>query len=147
MTPRFQGESDYDYNRRYNSWRAEDQRIIALNQRHKNELLRRDNGDLRAKLAAAESQNRAYQQQAQQKTAPVNPAVNPPAQPPKVTNPNMFAQQPKEGSDFSRQPKLPAQQSVVPQKPMTIPAVQKPSGGMFGSSGGSSSRSSTSRSK
>lgn len=151
MSPRSSGESDYSYNERRRRWEAEDSQIRAENraryERQKAARLRSDNGDLRRKLADAEKQNRAYERQAtQQKVSPAPTAQSPaavPAQPMKTQNPAMFEQKAKDGANFSRQPQMPAQQSVVPKPPMVIPAQQKPAGGgMFGSSGGSTSRSS-----
>ena len=148
MSPRGIGESDYDYGERRRRWDAEDARIRAENraryERQKAASLRNDNGDLRRRLAAAESQNRSFQQQAVSPQKFPAPVIQP-AVPQQTRNDAMFAQKPKDGTNFSRQQPMPVQPSVVPQKQMTIPTVQKPAGGgMFGSSGGSTSRSSTS---
>ena len=135
MSPRYQGESDYAYRERQKRWDAE---YSARQARQREMDARRENDRLRAQMA--QQQNDRLRAQ-----TPVYQAAQPATVPQKTQNPAMFAQQPKEGTNFSRQQPMPAQPSVVPQKPMTIPTVQKPAGGgMFGSSGGSTSRSSTS---
>jgi hypothetical protein len=129
MSPRYQGESDYAYRERQKRWDAE----YAARQARQRELdARRENDRLRAQMT--QQQNDRLRAQ-----APAFQTAHP-AAPQKTQNAAMFAQQPKEGQNFSRQQPMPAQPS--------IPAVQKPSGGgMFGSSGATSRSSSSSSSR